>query len=169
MADTILNSALTPVLPDSAKTFVYAGGTLAILPDGATYATGLVKLPASKFSFTPKVETDKKYGIDPTTKLRKVIRRWVKSIEYSAKVTSAEALNAFVATLAASGYIHGKFKLLAKDQSDEATEAALVIGEFTGTITLDGDYSAEEGTSPDVSFSIEIEGTPAFNFAASLA
>lgn len=169
MADTILNTALSYVLPDSAKTLVYAGGALAILADGATYPTGLVQLPVSKFSFTPKVETDKKYGIDPTTKLKTVVRSWAKSVEYSAKVTSAEATNAFVATLVAAGYIHGKFKLMAKDQADAATEAALVLGEFTGTITLDGDFSAEEGASPDVSFAIEIEGTPAFNLAASLA
>lgn len=169
MPDTILNTALTHVLADSAKTFVSAGGSLAILPDGAAYPAGLVQFPISKFNATPKVETDKKYGIDPVTKIRKIIRTWVKSVEYSAKVTSAEALNPFVATLMAAGYIHGKFKLMAKDQSDAANEAALVIGEFTGTITLDGDYGADEGASPDVGYSIEIEGLPAFNFSASLA
>lgn len=169
MADTILNTALTYVLPDSAKTLVFVGGSLAILPDGGTYPTALVQIPLTKFSFSPKVETGKKYGINPTTKLKVVVRSWTKAVEFSAKVTSAEARHALVATLAASGFIHGKFKLMAKDQADAAASAALVIGEFTGTITLDGDYSADEGESPDVSFAIEIEGTPAFNFAASLA
>lgn len=169
MADTILNTALTYVLPDSAKTLVFAGGSLAILPDNATYPTGLVQFPISKFTFSPKVENEKKYGINPTTKLRVPVRTWVKSVEYSAKVTSPEARHAFVATLSGAAYVHGKFKLMAKDQADAATSAAIVLGEFTGTITFDGDYSADEGASPDVSYAIEIEGTPAFNFAASLA
>ena len=169
MADTILNTALTYVLPDSAKTLVFAGGSLAILPDNATYPTGLVQFPISKFTFSPKVENGKKYGINPTTKLRVPVRTWVESVEYSAKVTSPEARHAFVETLADAGYIHGKFKLMAKDQADSATAAAIVIGEFSGTITFDGDISADEGESPDVSFSIEIEGAPQFALAASLA
>lgn len=168
MADTILNTALTYVLPDSAKTFVYAGGSLAILPDGGTYPAALVQFPISKFSFSPKVESGKKYGINPVTKLRQVIRTWTKSLEFSAKVTSAESRHTFVKTVAEAGFIHAKFKLMAKDQSDVAGTAALVLGEFVGTITLDGDYSADEGESPDVSYAIEIEGTPAFNFAAAL-
>lgn len=168
MADTILNTALTQVLPASAKVLVFAGGSLAILPDGAEYPAGLVQFPISKFTFTPKVESDKKYGIDPATKIKKIIRTWVKSVEFSAKASSAEARNPFVATLAAAGYIHGKFKLMAKDQADAANKAALVLGEFTGTITLDGDYSADELASPDVGYAMEIEGIPAFNFDAAI-
>lgn len=168
MADTILNTALTSVLPDTAKTLVFVGGSLAVLPDAAAYPAGLIQIPISKFSFTPKVETGKKYGISPTSKLKVVVRSWPKSVEYSAKVTSPETRHTLVKTLVESGFIHGKFKLMAKDQSDAAGTAALVLGEFVGTITLDGDYGADEGESPDVSFAIEIEGTPAFNLGAAL-
>ena len=168
MADTILNTALTYVLPDTAKVLVFVGGSLAVLPDLATYPTGLIQFPISKFSFTPKVETDKKFGINPTTKLKVPVRTWTKSVEYSAKVTTPEARHAFVKTVMEAGFIHGKFKLMAKDQGDAATAAALVIGEFVGNITIDGDFSADEGESPDVSFAIEIEGSPLFNQAAAL-
>lgn len=170
MADTILSSALTALIPDKTKTVVFLGGTLAVLASGGTYPGDLKQIALSKISIAIEVEKGKIMGPNAAKTALIPIRSFVKSFTRTVKVDTAELKNATVLALYNSGPMtNAKMKLLAKDLGDTATSATFVLGEFTGTLSLEGGMDLDQGEPAQVSLSIEIDGEVTLAANASVA
>lgn len=156
MADTIPSTALTTLTVDKTKTFVLSGGVLGLLADGGAYPADLKQIPLKKISIKVEPEFGQIMGKDATTDVLVVVRTWVKSVKRSFTVETEEALNASVLALFNSGYFHGKMKLRARDPQDATGQTVLMMGEFTGSLAINGGIDADQG---EAASPVSLEGT----------